>query len=169
MKIGFTCGAFDLTHFGHALMLKECKQVCDYLIVGVQSDPSIDRPRKNKPIQSMEERIGMIKAIRWVDEVVTYDTEVDLVELLKKIKPDVRILGADWQGKKFTGYDLSIECYFNSRNHNFSTSNLRKRILDSKAKVKFPVIPTSTPPIIPTTTPPVIPTVMEGSRDSSTR
>lgn len=141
MKIGFTCGAFDLTHFGHALMLEECKQVCDYLIVGVQSDPSIDRLHKNTPIQSMEERIGMIKAIRWVDEVVIYDTEADLVELLKKIKPNIRILGADWKGKKFTGYNLSMEYYFNSRNHNFSTSNLKKRILETETNIKIPVIP----------------------------
>lgn len=140
MKIGFTCGTFDLTHFGHALMLEECKQVCDYLIVGVQSDPSIDRPHKNKPIQSMEERVGMIKAIRWVDKVVVYNTEADLMKLLKKLKPSIRILGIDWKGKKFTGHELSMEYYFNSRDHNFSTSNLRKRILETKIKTKTSVI-----------------------------
>ena len=168
MKIGFTCGAFDLTHFGHALMLEECKQVCDYLIVGVQSDPSIDRLHKNTPVQSMEERIGMIKAIRWVDEVVIYDTEADLVELLKKLKPNIRILGADWKGKKFTGYNLPMEYYFNSRNHNFSTSNLRKRILETEANIKIPITPTTKSSIVPTT-PPVIPTEVEGSRDFSAR
>ncbi len=136
MKIGFTAGTFDLTHFGHVLMLEECKQVCDYLIVGVQLDPSVDRPHKNKPVQSMEERIGMIKAIRWVDEVVTYTTEASLVKLLKKIKPDIRILGIDWKDKKFTGYDLSMEYYFNSRDHDFSTSNLRQRILKAETEIK---------------------------------
>lgn len=130
MKIGFTCGAFDLTHYGHVLMFEECKQACDYLIVGVQSDPSIDRPNKNKPVQSLEERVGMVKAIRWVDKVVTYDTESDLVELLKKLKPDIRILGADWKGKQFTGYDLDMEFYFNSRDHGFSSSDMRKRIAE---------------------------------------
>lgn len=130
MKIGFTCGAFDLTHYGHVLMFEECKQACDYLIVGVQSDPSIDRPNKNKPIQSLEERVGMVKAIRWVDKVVTYGTEADLIELLKKLKPDIRILGADWKGKQFTGYDLDMEFYFNSRDHGFSSSDMRKRIAE---------------------------------------
>ena len=133
-KIGFTCGAFDLTHYGHALMFEECKKVCDYLIVGVQSDPSIDRPNKNRPIQSLEERIGMVKSIRWVDEVLIYDTEADLVKLLQKIKPDIRILGEDWKDKKFTGYDLPIKCYFNSRGHSHSSSGLRKRILESGVK-----------------------------------
>lgn len=132
MKIGFTCGAFDLTHYGHALMFEECKQVCDYLIVGVQSDPSIDRPYKNRPIQSLEERAGMVKAIRWVDEVVIYNTEADLVKLLKKIKPNIRILGEDWKGKEFTGHDLPMEYYFNSREHNYSSSNLRNRVLKNR-------------------------------------
>ena len=131
-RIGFTCGAFDLLHAGHALMLEEAKSQCNYLIVGVQSDPSIDRPDKNKPIQSYEERLTMVKAIKFIDEVVTYDTEADLFALLKRIKPDVRVLGADWEGKQFTGHDLPIECYFNKRDHGWSSSNLRKRVYDAE-------------------------------------
>lgn len=133
MRVGFTCGAFDLLHAGHALMLEEARSVCDYLIVGVQSDPSIDRSNKNKPIQDYYERITMVKAIKYVDEIVLYNTEDDLVDLLRDLKPDVRILGADWQGKKYTGWDLPIEPYFNSRTHSFSTSSLRKRVFLAEA------------------------------------
>jgi glycerol-3-phosphate cytidylyltransferase len=134
MKIGFTCGAFDILHAGHALMLEEAKSQCDYLIVGVQSDPSLDRLHKNKPVQFYEERLTMIKAIKYVDRVVLYDTEEDLMNLLKMIEPDVRIIGADWKGKEFTGHDLNIEVYFNSREHDWSTSNLRKRIYEAEKK-----------------------------------
>jgi len=135
MKIGFTCGAFDLLHAGHVLMLEEAKKACDYLVVGVQSDPSKDRLHKNSPIQSYEERIIQVKALRFVDEVVLYETEEDLIELLKKVKPDIRILGADWQGKQFTGWDLPIEIYYNSRDHSYSTTNLRKRVYESEKKI----------------------------------
>ena len=127
-KVGFTCGAFDLFHTGHALMLEEARGQCDWLIVGVQSDPSFDRLHKNKPIQLYDERIIMVKAIRHVDEVVLYDTEEDLVNLLQMMQPDIRIVGADWKGKAFTGSDLDIEVYFNSRNHVYSTSALRERV-----------------------------------------
>jgi len=127
-KIGFTCGAFDLLHAGHALMLKEAREQCDYLIVAVQSDPSIDRPTKNMPIQDYEERITMVQSIKWVDEVACYDTEDQLYNLLIELMPDVRIVGADWEGKKYTGHDLDIEMYFNSRDHSWSTSDLRKRV-----------------------------------------
>tara|TARA_A100000164_G_C21755739_1_gene699205 strand:- start:2 stop:502 length:501 start_codon:yes stop_codon:yes gene_type:complete len=130
--IGFTCGAFDLLHAGHALMLAEAREQCDHLIVAVQSDPSIDRPEKNAPIQSYEERLTMIRAIRWVDEVVTYDTESDLYALLQKILPDIRIVGADWKDKEYTGFDLPIKVYFNSRDHSWSTSDLRKRVYDAE-------------------------------------
>ena len=135
VKVGFTCGAFDVLHTGHALMLQEAKSVCDYLVVGVQSDPNIDRPAKNKPVQSYEERIIMVKAIRYVDEVVLYNTEDDLVDLLRNLKPDIRILGSDWQGKKYTGWDLPIEPYFNSRDHGYSSSSLRKRIAHAELGV----------------------------------
>jgi len=133
-RTGFTCGAFDLLHAGHALMLEEAKSVCDHLIVGVQYDPSLDRPDKNRPVQSYEERITMVKSIKFVDQIVLYETEEDLYNLLKRINPDVRILGSDWEGKEFTGHDLPIESYFNSRDHKWSTSNLRKRVFISEMK-----------------------------------
>ena len=130
--VGITFGSFDLYHYGHALMFEECKEYCDYLIVGVQSDPSIDRPDKNKPVQSHEERIGIISSLKFVDEVVTYDTEADLIKVLKNIQPDVRILGADHEGKPFTGHELPIKCIFNSRDHTYSTSELRKRVFEAE-------------------------------------
>ena len=105
--IGITFGSFDLCHYGHALMFEVCKEYCDYLIVGVQSDPSIDRPEKNKPVQSHEERIGIVSSRKFVDEIVTYDTEADLIEILKNMQPDVRILGADHEGKLYTGHAVS--------------------------------------------------------------
>ena len=131
-KVGFTCGAFDLFHTGHALMLEEAKSQCDYLIVAVQSDPSLDRLHKNKPVQFYEERLAMVRAIKYVDEVVLYDTEEDLVNLLKMIQPNVRIIGADWKGKEYTGHDLDIEVYFNTRDHEWSTSGLRDRVYEAE-------------------------------------
>lgn len=130
--VGITFGSFDLCHYGHILMFKECKEHCDYLIVGVQSDPSLDRSEKNKPIQSHEERAGVVESLRYVDEIRLYNRESDVVDLLKEIKPDVRILGADHEGTKFTGHDLPIKCVFNSRDHGFSTSELRKRIYSAE-------------------------------------
>jgi glycerol-3-phosphate cytidylyltransferase len=135
---GFTCGAFDLLHAGHALMLEECRKYCDYLIVGLQVDPSVDRSNKNKPVQSLDERLVMIKAIRWVDEVIQYTTEQDLYDLLKELhqtnRIDLRIVGADWAGKKFTGHELPINVIFNSRDHGYSTSELRRRVYEAEAK-----------------------------------
>jgi glycerol-3-phosphate cytidylyltransferase len=132
--IGFTCGAFDLTHAGHYLMFEENKKKCDYLIVGLQTDPSIDRKNKNKPIQSIKERKIQLQACRYIDEIIIYKTEKDLVKLLKKLRPDMRFLGMDWKGKDFTGKDLPIKVIYNSRDHNYSTSNLRKRIIKTEPK-----------------------------------
>jgi len=128
--IGITFGSFDLCHYGHALMFEECKQYCDYLIVGVQSDSSIDRPEKNSPIQSHKERLGIVNSIKFVDEVKPYDRESDLITMLKEVNPDVRILGADHQGTEFTGHELDIKCVFNSRDHGYSTSELRRRVFE---------------------------------------
>ena len=139
-KIGFTCGAFDLMHAGHALMLKEASEQCDYLIVGVQGDPSIDRPDKNTPVQSYEERIITVDAIRWVNEIVLYNTEAELYRLLEELSPDIRIVGADWKGKEFTGYDLPIEVYYNTRDHEWSTSFLRERVYHAE-KSKRGMVP----------------------------
>tara|TARA_B100001250_G_scaffold93639_1_gene78022 strand:- start:3 stop:422 length:420 start_codon:yes stop_codon:yes gene_type:complete len=128
--VGITFGSFDLCHYGHALMFEECKQYCDYLIVGVQSDPSIDRPDKNSPIQSHKERLGIVNSIKFVDEVKPYDRESDVITMLKEVNPDVRILGADHQGTEFTGHELDIKCVFNSRDHGYSTSELRRRVFE---------------------------------------
>ena len=126
---GFTCGTFDLLHAGHVLMLKEIKDQCDYLVVGIQTDPSI-RQGKNTPIQSIEERKLQLEAVRFVDQVVQYDTEEDLVDLLKMTKPDLRFVGMDWKNNpNLTGGDLPIEIRYNSRDHGFSSSELRKRVL----------------------------------------
>ena len=128
--IGFTCSCFDLLHAGHILMLKDAKKHCDRLIVGLQTDPTIDRSdTKNKPIQSLDERRIQLEAVRYVDEVFIYDTEEELYKKLLDIKPDVRILGSDYIGKSFTGDNLDIEIYYHERKHNYSTTNLRKKIV----------------------------------------
>lgn len=136
-KVGITAGAFDLCHAGHMLMFKEAKEHCDYLIVALQDDPSVTTAdyrgkKKNKPIMSLAERRIILGGIRYIDEVVTYRTEEDLYELLKEIKPDIRIIGADWKGKEFTGHDLPMEMYYNSRDHGFSTTELRRRIREAE-------------------------------------
>ena len=134
-KTGFTCSSFDLLHAGHILMLREAKTVCDTLIVGIQVDPSIDRPEKNKPVQTLWERTTQVDAVKYVDQIFIYDTEADLLELLKNLKPDVRIIGSDYLGKDFTGRDWclenGVELYFNDRSHNLSTTELRERITNA--------------------------------------
>ena len=131
MKIGFTCSCFDLLHTGHILMLKDSKQQCDKLIVGLQTDPSIDRPlTKNKPIQSLRERKIQLEAVRYVDDIFVYETESDLIDLLKLIKPDVRILGSDYKDESFTGDELNIPIYYHKRDHDYSSSDLRQKIID---------------------------------------
>ena len=128
--VGFTCGAFDLCHAGHYLMFKECKEQCDYLIVGLQTDPSIDRPNKHKPIQTMKERRIQLEACKYIDKILIYNTEIDLYNLLKELKPDIRFMGIDWKDKQNYSRDRlpEIKVVYNSRNHNYSSSNLRERI-----------------------------------------
>ena len=133
MKVGFTCSCFDLFHAGHLMMLKEAKDQCDYLIVGLQTDPTIDRPQKNNPIQSVFERFVQLDACRYVDEIVPYATEKDLMDILQSYKIDVRIIGEEYQGKQFTGCDLDIPLYFNKRRHSFSTTELRGRVLQAES------------------------------------
>ena len=140
-KVGFTCGAFDLCHAGHMLMFRDCKKICECLIVGLQIDPSlkIDASYRNKiknsPIMSIEERRIILEGIKYVDEIVEYATEADLRELLKNLKFDVRILGADWKGKKYTGWDLKhYDVCFNERDHNYSTTELRHRVFEAELK-----------------------------------
>jgi glycerol-3-phosphate cytidylyltransferase len=132
VKVGFTCSCFDLFHAGHIMMLKEAKSVCDYLIVGLQTDPTIDRPDKNKPIQSIFERFVQLDSCKYVDEVVVYATEKELLDILHSYPIDIRIVGDEYQNKEFTGKELShIELYYNSRKHSFSTTELRMRVIES--------------------------------------
>ena len=132
MKTGFTCSTFDLFHAGHVIMLEEAKKQCDYLIVGLQTDPTIDRPHKNKPVQTVFERFVQLKACRYVDEVVVYATEKELLDILLSYPIDVRILGDEYINTSFTGQDLNIELYFNTRRHSFSTTELRQRVIDAE-------------------------------------
>jgi len=131
-KIGFTCGAFDLFHAGHVLMLAECKKHCDRLLVGLQTDPTIDRSEKSKPIQSVLERGIQLKACRYVDDIIVYETEADLENLLNIFEINIRFIGEDHKGDVITGEEIckkrGIEIYFNERKHNFSTTNLVWRI-----------------------------------------
>jgi len=132
-KIGITFSTFDMLHAGHIAMLSEAKNHCDYLICGLQTDPTIDRPdTKNRPVQSIVERQIQLAACRYVDEVVVYQTEQDLVDLLLILPLDVRILGVEYQDNDFSGrdecYDRNIEIVFNGRDHSFSSSSLRKRV-----------------------------------------
>jgi glycerol-3-phosphate cytidylyltransferase len=128
MKVGFTASCFDLFHAGHVMMLKEAKEQCDYLIVGLQTDPTIDRPTKNKPVQSILERFIQVEGCKYVDQIVPYSSEEDLINLLTSYPIDVRIIGEEYKDKQFTGFDLPIEVYFNRRQHNFSTTDLRQRV-----------------------------------------
>ena len=130
-KVGFTCSCFDLFHAGHIMMLKEAKSVCDYLIVGLQTDPTIDRPEKNKPIQSVVERFIQLESCKYVDEVVVYATEKDLLDILYSYPINIRVVGEEYRDKDFTGKDLThIEMYYNSRKHSFSTTELRGRVIE---------------------------------------
>ena len=136
-KIGFTCGVFDLLHAGHVVMLKEAKDNCDYLIVGLQTDPTLDRAHKNYPVQSMYERYIQLRAIKYVDEVLPYDTELSLCDLLQSTRIDVRFLGDDYKDRGFSGMEISRESgeiYFTSRTHSFSTSGLRDRVVSKPHK-----------------------------------
>lgn len=133
MKIGFKCSTFDLIHAGHVQLLRHAKDRCDYLIVGLQTDPTIDRPNtKNKPIQTLVERYTQLRAVSYVDEIIPYQTERDLEDILSLYNLDVQILGEEYREKDFTGKDIGrkrgIEFYFNERSHRFSSSELRQRV-----------------------------------------
>ena len=136
-KIGITFSTFDMLHAGHIAMLSEAKNHCDYLICGLQTDPTIDRPEtKNKPIQSIVERQIQLSACRYVDEVVVYQTEQDLIDLLLILPVDVRVLGVEYENKEFSGqaecYQRGIELVFNGRDHSFSSSSLRRRVVEAE-------------------------------------
>jgi len=132
MKIGFVASSFDLLHAGHVMMLREAKDQCDHLICALQVDPTKDRKEKNKPIQSTVERFIQLSAVKYVDEIVVYESEKDLEDILEIYPIDVRILGEEYKDKDFTGRDIckkrGMELYFNKRDHRFSSSDLRKRV-----------------------------------------
>lgn len=134
MRVGFTCSTFDLLHAGHVQMLREAKEQCDYLLVGLQMDPSIDRAEKNAPVQTIVERYTQLKGVRYVDEIIPYATEADLEDILSMYHIDVRVLGEEYRDKTFTGRAIclkrGIELYYNKREHRFSTSDLRKRVCE---------------------------------------
>ena len=132
-RVGIVASCFDLFHAGHVLMLTEAKEHCDRLVVALQSDPTIDRPEKNKPIQALSERYIQLAACKYVDEIIPYDTEADLLNLLKSYDWDYRFLGEDYVGRTdFTGYELGIPIHYCSRRHDYSSSNLREKIKKSK-------------------------------------
>lgn len=132
MIVGFTASTFDLLHAGHILMLREAKSQCDYLICGLQVDPSVDRPQKNRPVQTLVERYAQLSAVKYVDEIVCYQTEQDLEDILGLYPINVRVMGIEYKDKDFTGREIckrrGISIYFNTRDHRFSSSDLRARV-----------------------------------------
>jgi len=136
LKIGITFSQFDLLHAGHIAMLSQAKNHCDYLIAALQNNAQWDRPEKNEPIQSIVERQISLSAVRFVDEIVVYNTEKDLEDILLTLPIDVRILGVEYREKEFTGKDIcakrNIELVFNGRDHSFSSSSLRKRVVEAQ-------------------------------------
>jgi len=129
---GFTASTFDLLHAGHVSMLREAKDQCEYLICGLQVDPSVDRANKNAPVQTLVERYAQLNACKYVNEIIPYQTEQDLEDILTMLDLDVRIIGEEYKDQKFTGRAIcasrGIEIYFNKRDHRFSTSDLRRRV-----------------------------------------
>jgi glycerol-3-phosphate cytidylyltransferase len=132
MKIGITFSTWDLLHAGHISMLREARSNCDYLIAGLHTDPSVDRKEKNKPVQTLVERYVQLNALKFVDEIVPYETEQDVIDILELFELDVRFLGEEYKEQDFTGKDVcrkrGIELHFNKRDHRFSSSDLRKRV-----------------------------------------
>jgi glycerol-3-phosphate cytidylyltransferase len=135
-KIGFTCSTFDLLHAGHVTMLEEAKRHCDFLIVGLQNDPTLDRVEKNAPVQSIVERQIQLAAVKYVDEIIIYNTEQDLIDLLLTLPIDVRVLGDEYKNKDFTGKDIAKQrgskIIYNGRDHSFSSTSLRKRVASAE-------------------------------------
>ena len=138
MKVGITFSTFDLFHAGHVKMLEEAKSKCNHLIVGLQLDPSLERPEKNKPTQSIIERYVQLRGCKYIDEIIPYISENDLIDVLSSFKIDIRIIGEEYKDKLFTGKDYcikkGIEIYYNKREHRFSSSSLRKQVAESENK-----------------------------------
>jgi len=139
--IGITCSTFDLLHAGHIIMLEECKKYCDYLICALQVDPSIDRREKNKPIQSLVERYIQLDAVQYVDKIIPYTTEEELISIFSSLDLDVRIIGEEYKDTEFTAKNIcqkrGIKLVYNKRDHDFSTTNLRERIYNQESNKRF--------------------------------
>jgi glycerol-3-phosphate cytidylyltransferase len=139
--IGITCSTFDLLHAGHIIMLEECKKYCDYLICALQVDPTIDRPEKNKPIQTLVERYIQLDAVQYVNKIIPYNNEEELETLFSSLDLDIRIIGEEYKDKNFTGKEIcqnrGIKLVYNKRDHDFSTTNLRKRIYIQESNKKL--------------------------------
>ena len=137
-KIGITASTFDLLHAGHIAMLREARTKCDYLICALQVDPSMDRPEKNKPVQTLVERHTQLSGVKYVDEIIPYQSEQDLEDILNMFPINIRIIGEEYKNGKFTGRAIcskrGIEIYYNKRDHRFSSSDLRKRVFDGEKK-----------------------------------
>lgn len=139
--IGITCSTFDLLHTGHVIMLEECKKYCDYLICALQVDPTLDRPEKNKPIQSIVERYLQLEAVKHVDKIIPYSTEEDLKTIFMSLDLNVRIIGEEYKDQEFTAKNIcqkrGIKLIYNKREHDFSTTSLRKRIYEQESTKRF--------------------------------
>jgi glycerol-3-phosphate cytidylyltransferase len=139
--IGITCSTFDLLHAGHIIMLEECKKYCDYLICALQVDPTIDRSEKNKPIQSLVERYIQLDAVQYVDKIIPYTTEEELISIFSSLDLDVRIIGEEYKDTEFTAKNIcqkrGIKLVYNKRDHDFSTTNLRERIYNQESNKRF--------------------------------
>jgi glycerol-3-phosphate cytidylyltransferase len=140
-SVGITCSTFDLLHAGHIIMLEECKKYCDYLICAIHVDPTIDRPEKNKPIQSLVERYIQLDAVSHVDKIIPYNTEEDLKIIFSSLDLDIRIIGEEYKDKNFTAKEIcqkrGIKLIYNKRDHDFSSSNLRTRIYEQESAKRF--------------------------------
>ena len=140
VKVGIVFSTFDLLHAGHIGMLREAKDNCDYLICGLQTDPNVNRPEKNKPVQTLVERYAQLNAVNFVDEIVPYETESDVLDILELFDLNVRFLGEEYREKEFTGKDIcrkrGIQLHFNKRDHRFSSSGLRKRVVERENNTK---------------------------------
>jgi glycerol-3-phosphate cytidylyltransferase len=136
LTVGIVASSFDLLHAGHIMMLREAKSKCDHLIAAIQTDPTIDRPEKNKPVQTIVERYIQLSAVKYVDEIIVYTTEQDLEDILEMYPIDIRVLGEEYRDKDFTGREIckrrGIQLYFNKRDHRFSSSDLRKRVTNKE-------------------------------------
>lgn len=139
--VGITCSTFDLLHAGHIIMLEECKKYCDYLICALQVDPTIDRPEKNKPIQSLVERYLQLDAVKHVDKIIPYNTEEELITIFSSLDLDVRIIGEEYKDSDFTAKNIclkrGIKLVYNKRDHDFSSSSLRERIYKQESNKRF--------------------------------